>query len=404
GTYNKLGGPNWAYVGLFGVICGVMILSFYNVVAGWALAYFFKISFGGLLSAGDASAAFFDEEFKVFVKEVGDNLVISLLFMVLTGFIVARGVKKGIEAASKILMPLLIIILVGLILYSLTLNNAMEGISFYLKPDFSKVGFDTVYSAMGHAFFSLSLGMGALITYGSYITKKENIISSAAIVSVADVGVAFLAGLLIFPLVFLQNVDPGSGPGLVFITLPGIFAALGPILGKIIGATFFLLLSLAALTSTISLLEVPVSYMVDERNWSRRNAVIVMATAIFVIGLASMLSQGAVPFFTEFLTYGGVQRDFLTFIEDLFLNIGLPLGGCLMSIFIAYRWKTHNLTEEISDGLPGYAGSLMSKFINFMLTYIIPVLLGLMFILTVLSNFFGIDVISMIFGTHSGGH
>jgi NSS family neurotransmitter:Na+ symporter len=399
GTYSKLGGSTWANVGLFGVICGVMILSFYNVVAGWALAYFFKIAFGGLLSAAD-----FGGEFGSFVGKIGGNLAISFLFMVLTGYIVARGVQKGIEAAAKVLMPLLIFLLIILILYSITLENAMDGIYFYLVPDFSKVGFDTFYKAMGHAFFSLSLGMGALITYGSYISKKENIVSSAAIVSVADVGVAFLAGLLIFPLVFSQGVEPGAGPGLVFITLPGIFAAMGPVLGKVVGATFFLLLSLAALTSTISLLEVPVSYMVDERKWSRKKAVIGMAAAIFIIGLPSMFSQGAVDLFSNFVSYGGQNKDFLSFIEDIFLNIGLPLGGCLMSIFVAYRWKTHNLTEEILEGFPDYAGSFVSKFINFMLAYIIPVLLGALFLLTVLNNFFGIDVISLVFGTPTGGH
>ncbi len=384
GAYNKLGGRKWAIVGLFGVICGVMILSFYNVVAGWAFSYFFKLSFGDLLTSTD-----FGGYFGNYVANISDNFFISFLFMVLTAFIVARGIKKGIEAAAKILMPVLILLLVGLIFYSMTLPNAMEGLKFYLVPDFNKVGFDTIYKAMGHAFFSLSLGMGALITYGSYISKKENIISSAAIVSIADVGVAFLAGLLIFPLVFSQGVEPSAGPGLVFITLPGIFQTMAA--GKLIGGAFFLLLSLAALTSTISLLEVPVSYVVDEYKWNRTKAVTILAAGIFLIGLPSMFSQGASELFTNFIHYDGVSKDFLSLIEDVFLNVGLPLGGCLMSIFIAARWKTSNMAAEIEQGNAGYIGSFVQKFIDIVITYIAPVLLGSIFLLTVMQKFFGIS-------------
>src|SRR5690606_27507132 len=208
--------------------------------------------------------------------------------------------QKGIEGAAKLLMPALFFILVSLIVYGLTLPNAMDGVRFYLFPDFSLLTVRSVYSALGQAFFSLSLGMGALITYGSYVSKQDNIISSAGLVTVTDTTVSFLAGMMIFPLVFSTGQSPSEGPGLVFVALPAVFESMGPFLGKFIGGSFFLLLCFAALTSTISLLEVPVAYLVDEKKWSRKKAVIVMAIIIFGIGLPSMLGFGAVDAFTNF--------------------------------------------------------------------------------------------------------
>lgn len=388
GAYKQLGGKRWAWVGLFGVICGVMILSFYNVVAGWAFGYFVQIAFGDVLSQSD-----FGGYFGNYIRDFGDNLVFSLIFMVLTAVIVIRGIQSGIETASKILMPVLFTLLGGMIIYALTLDGAMDGVAYYLVPDFSKITFRTVYSALGQAFFSLSLGMGALITYGSYISKKENIISAAGIVTLADVSVAFLAGLLIFPLVFSQGQEPTAGPGLVFIALPSIFQTMGPVLGRIIGGGFFLLLSVAALTSTISLLEVPAAYVVDEHKWKRPKTVIVLAALTFLIGLPSMLSQGAVAGLSEFVHYEGANQSFLDLIEDLFLNIGLPLGGFLMSIFIATRWKTSGMAAEITSGNPTFTGSFMQKFINTMLVYVCPVVLGVIFLFTIFQTFLGIDLL-----------
>jgi NSS family neurotransmitter:Na+ symporter len=302
-----------------------------------------------------------------------------------------KGVAGGIEKASKVLMPTLFIILIALIVYSLTLENAMEGIKFYLLPDFSKLNVETVYSALGQAFFSLSLGMGALITYGSYIDKKQNIISSAAMITIMDVSVAFLAGLLIFPLVFSQGQAPTEGPGLVFVALPGVFNSMGPIIGKVVGGGFFLLLCFAALTSTISLLEVPVAYFVDSKKLPRKTIVWLLAAVIFIVGLPSMLSQGAIDAFSSLSFYG--DKSFLDFVSEVFSDISLPLGGCLMSIFIAYRWKTQSLSDEISEGNPKYKGSFIEKAINLIIVYVCPILLALIFINTVLGKFFGIALI-----------
>lgn len=385
GSYSKLGGKSWGYLGLFGILCGVMILSFYNVVAGWAFGYFLELSFGSLIKEPDY-AGFFGR----YVNDFWDNLLFSLGFMLITAFIVVKGVQRGIELASKIMMPALFFILISLIIYSLTLPNAMDGVKFYLLPDLSAITPQAIYSAMGQAFFSLSLGMGALITYGSYVEKNQNVISSAAVITTMDMSVAFLSGLMIFPLVFSQGQTPAQGPGLIFVVLPGIFQAMGPVLGKVIGGSFFLLVCFAALTSTVSLLEVPVAYLVDQKKMPRKTVVWAMALLIFVVGLPSMLSQGAVPAFSSLGFYQG--RDALTFVSEVFSDISLPLGGLLMSIFIARRWGLNNMSDEIAEGNPSYKGSFLEKYIQFAIRYVGPVLLSVFFVLIVLEKFFGVTL------------
>ena len=291
--------------------------------------------------------------------------------------------------------------MIVLLLYSLTLDNAINGLQFYLIPDFSKFSFQVVYSALGQAFFSLSLGMGALITYGSYLSKRQNIVQSATMITFMDVGIAFLAGLMLFPLVFSQpDVAVDGGPGLIFITLPGIFESLGPTMGVVVGAAFFLLLSFAALTSTVSLLEVPVSYVVDEHKWDRKKAVWTVAALIFLIGIPSLLSNGASAFWSNFMDIIGMGREgmtdfsFMTFIGWVANDTFLPLGGMLISFFAAYIWKKENLGEELSRGDKNYKGSNVEKYINFCLSYLAPVVLAIIFVLTVMNRFFGIESIS----------
>lgn len=388
GTFKKLGGKNWGWVGLFGILAGVMILSFYNVVAGWAFGYFLQISFSDLLTEPD-----YIVYFKRYTANVTDNLFFSLAFMVATALIVVGGVQKGIERWTKILMPSLVIIILLLIIYSLTLDNAMKGIEFYLLPDFSKLNLNVLYTALSQAFFSLSLGMGALITYGSYFSKKDNIVSSAALVTTADMTIAFLAGMLIFPLVYFQGIPPSEGPGLVFVVLPGVFEAMGPVLGRIVGGGFFLLLCFAALTSTISLLEVPVSYVTDQYKMSRKKVVWILALGIFVLGLPSMLGHGAVPFFTSFVTYGGETKDFMTVVIEVFSDLGLPLGGLLISLFVAYRWRIYRFSDEIEHGHPNFRGSIEERFVTIMLRFVSPLFIGFIVIATLLERFFGYSVV-----------
>ena len=388
GAYRALGGKAWGLVGILGILCATMILTFYNVVSGWAFGYFLETVKGTLLEKENYSSFF-----QGYVSDISNNFFFSLIFMVITAFIVMQGIKKGIEGTAKVLMPTLLVILILISIYGLTLPGAMEGVRFYIFPDFSQINGSVIYAALGQAFFSLSLGLGGLITYGSYVSKKENIVGSAAMVTVTDSIVAFLAGMMIFPLVFAMGQSPSEGPGLVFVALPAIFQAMGPVLGTIVGALFFLLLCFAALTSTISLLEIPVAYLRDEHKFSRKKSVIIMATIIFLLGLPSMLSFGTVEVFTNFVYYQGQSKSFMDLITDIFSVIALPLGGFLMSLFIATRWKTKNLSAEITQGYSGYAGSVIEKILNFIMVYVAPLALGLMFVLTVLEKFFGIQLL-----------
>jgi NSS family neurotransmitter:Na+ symporter len=399
GSYQKLGGKRWGYLGLFGILAGIFILSFYNVVAGWAFGYFLHISFGDLLNHTD-----FGSFFGAFVNDIFDltsakglansNLLFSLAFMAFTALIVAKGIQKGIEAANKIMMPALYAILIGIIIYSLTLPNAMAGVKFYLVPDFSELKIQTVFEGLKQAFFSLSLGMGALITYGSYLKKDENITSSAAVISLADTSVAFLAGLMVFPLVhFLQfklqvTEVATAGPPLIFIVLPQIFHEMGPVLGRIVGGSFFLLVCFAALTSTISLLEVPVAYLVDQKKMNRKKVVWLIALLIFIVGLPSMASQGMIPALNKLPFYKG--QDFLVFVADM-CDLSLTIGGCLMCIFIATQWKIQNMNEELTIGNENYPNSFMKKYLNFTIQYVCPVLLGILSILILIDKFIGLE-------------
>jgi NSS family neurotransmitter:Na+ symporter len=399
GSYNKLGGPRWGYLGLFGITVGIFILSFYNVVAGWAFGYFLHISFGDLLNETD-----YGSFFGLFVNDILDltsaeglansNFIFSAVFMAMTALIVGRGIQKGIEAANKIMMPILYLILICIIVYALTLPNAMSGVRYYLIPDLGELKIQTLFEGLKQAFFSLSLGMGTLMTYGSYLKKNENIPSSVAVISIADTSVAFLAGLMVFPLVhFLQyklqvTEVATAGPPLIFIVLPQIFHEMGPLLGKVIGGLFFLLVCFAALTSTISLLEVPVAYLVDQKKMRRRVVSWGLALLIFVLGLPVMVSQGMVPALNKLAFYKG--QDYLVFISDM-CDISLTVGGCLMCIFVVKRWKLRNMNEELAFGNPGYQTSFLKKYLNFTIRYVCPVLLGILSIMIIIDKFFGIE-------------
>ena len=390
GAFKKLGHHNWAWIGLLGILAGVFILSFYNVVAGWAFGYFLQMVQGNF-EVG--------ENFGTYISKWESIGLYGLVFMAVTATIVSKGIQGGIEKAAKILMPTLFAMIIGLMIYAFTLEDAMAGIEYYLVPDFSEITGEVIYSALGQAFFSLSLGMGALITYGSYVSRKQDIVRSAAMITLTDVSVAFLAGLMIFPLVaFLNSGDMSSvsgGPGLIFATLPGVFEGLGPTLGIVIGAAFFLLLSFAALTSTVSLLEVPVAYLVDEKKIKRPVAVWGMATLIFLLGIPSLLGNGAVEQLTSFMTlYRDGQEQmisFMDFVELIASDTFLPLGGTIIAIFTAYIWKKNNLNAELMEGRETDSQWMM-KYINFAIMFFCPIILGAITIITILERFFGIQV------------
>lgn len=390
GAFNDLGYKKWNIIGKLGIISGIVILSFYNVIAGWAFGYLFE-----MVTANFGIA----ENFGVYTSNVIKVGIYAVIFMIFTAYFVSKGVSGGIEKLAKALMPSLIVMIVALVIYALTLPNAFEGIKFYLIPDISEINITVIGGALRQAFFSLSLGMGALITYGSYLSKNDNIVTSAAFITLADVGIAFIAGLMIFPLVAYNNGGDMSmvgssqaGPGLIFVTLPGVFATLGNTVGAIVGGFFFLLLSFAALTSTVSLLEVPVSYFVDEFKMKRLKATLIVALIIFLVGIPSLLGNGYSDFFSNSFSMPGGSTDFLS-LAALSADSMLLLGGFLIVTFASYVWKKENLHEELAQGFEGYHKSFVKKFIHITVSYVCPVLLFVLFLLVFLNNFFGINLI-----------
>lgn len=360
----------WPLVGYLGVITGVGILSYYAVIAGWTVGYIFR------------TIAHSGSSFESFVGDPVVEIGYFALFLLLTAGVVAGGVERGIERWSKVLMPLLTLILVGLIVYAMTLEGAAKGVEFYLKPDLSKITGATILAALGQAFFSLSLGMGTMITYGSYISKQENLAVSAASVALADTTIAVLAGLVIFPALFSVGVAPTQGPALVFNVLPRIFDTMPG--GTIVGVFFFVLLAIAALTSTVSLLEVPVAFLVDQKKWSRMKAVVIVTTVVLLVGLPSALSQGSVSILSAMDWFGG--RDFLSLMDFLFGNVSLLLGGLFLAVLVGWVWGTRPATEELLSGAhpalvrlaPGWA---------FLLKFVCPAIIAL--VLLNLTGVFG---------------
>jgi NSS family neurotransmitter:Na+ symporter len=371
--------PNtpWWIVGGIGVLTGVFILSYYGVIAGWAFGYIFK---------GFAAA---DTTFGEFIANPTYVVPLFALFLGFTVVVVLGGVEAGIERFSKILMPILLVLMFVVIIRGLTLPGAQAGLEFYLKPDFSKITGGTVLAALGQAFFSLSLGMGAMITYGSYLPKTANIRNAGASVAVFDTGIALLAGLMIYPAVFATGKDPNEGPALVFDTLPAVFDAMP--MGELIAVVFFILISIAALTSTVSLLEVVTSYVVDEHRWSRRKSVFTVAAITFVVGLPSALSQGAVPALggEGFSILG--QGDFLSLMDFIWGNISLALGALLLSVFVGWIWGRRGAEAELKTGGENIPDGHVHVWWTF-LKYVCPVV-----IFVVLLNVFGV------FGDFVGG-
>ena len=362
-------------IGAWGVLCGVMILSFYTVIAGWTFSFVFAELLRTVASE-DVYTWFADTNLGL------KSAIFSLMFMVMTIWIVSGGISSGIERATKTLMPTLISIMVIMIIYVLTRPGAAEGLSLYLTPDFSQISTELVFDALGQAFFSLSLGMGALITYGSYLDRKQNIPEAAAYVTMADFGIAFMAGLLIMPAMFVaqnngidifdENGALLASTSLVFNVLPSLFHSMGSGVGLIFGVAFFVLLSMAALTSTISLLEVPVSYMIDEKGVDRKRAA-------WVIG-------GFVGLLAVIISF---QQALIGTLLTIFNNIGLPLGGLMICLFLAYVWKTGNALLEMEDGYEGVSSSLFGKIWPIFVRFICPLLILAVFVFTVFRPLFG---------------
>ncbi len=345
----------WTLVGAIGVTAGFTILSFYSVVAGWTIGYIGKAVSGRLAFAGEADA---NAAFGTFTTHPVWPVVTHLIFMLLTIYIVYHGVRGGIERWSKILMPLLFVLLALLIIRGLTLPGAIAGVQFYLSPDFSQLTATSVLEALGLAFFSLSLGMGAIITYGSYVAKEENIFTASLYIVALDVIVALLAGLAIFPAVFAMGFSPDEGTGLVFKVLPTVFNQIP--LGAAWATVFFLLLTVAALTSGISLLEVVTAYFIDERGWTRKRASVVFGLLIFLIGALCAISLSdwsRLPWIEKAIraVFGTAHASFFATLDEVSSNWLLPLGGLFIALFVGWVWGPHRAIKEIRSGAGAFA-------------------------------------------------
>jgi len=355
--------PLWSLLGWLGVIAGFLILSYYSVIAGWAMAYVVRVGsgvFDGATADGVSSI------FSQLVADPEKLLAWHSLFMIITMLVVARGVK-GLERALKFLMPALLFILLILVGYAMQQGAFGQAVEFLFSPDFSKINSDGVLTAMGHAFFTLSLGMGAIMVYGSYLPSKVSIGSTTIIIALADTGVALLAGLAIFPIVFANGLEPSSGPGLIFQTLPVAFGHMA--YGSFFGTLFFLLLVFAAWTSSISLIEPAVAWLVENRNMSRMRACIWAGLVTWVLGIGTVFSFNVTADVTLF------GMTFFDLLDYLTANIMLPLGGLCIAIFAGWIMAKEKATEEINISTPWLYRTWF-----FLLRYVSPVAVIVVFL------------------------
>ena len=346
GAFEKLApGTNWKWVGYLGVASAFVILSFYGVVGGWILKYIIDSLSGGFDPlAGNPEAA--GAMFNGFITSAWSPVIYQILFMTLCIGVIVKGVKGGIEKWSKVMMPLIVILLGMLAVRGMTLPGGMEGLSFLFNPRFEDLTASAIVLALGHSFFTVSLGMGTMITYGSYLDKKQNLMTSALWVIFLDTAIAMLAGVAIFTTVFALGANPAEGPGLIFVVLPTVFAQMA---GGVIWSTmFFILLFMAALTSAISILEVVTAYFIDQKGWSRKKATIQFGAVITVVGAFCSFSLGGGINITEFM--GMPFMDFMDYLSSKYM---LPIGGMLTAIFVLKKWGISNYLAELKNGMEG---------------------------------------------------
>jgi NSS family neurotransmitter:Na+ symporter len=357
----------WVWLGWMGVIAGFLILSYYSVIAGWALSYVFRTA-GGMFLGATADGV--NSIFTSLVSDPERLLAWHTLFMVMTMIVVARGVKNGLEKAVTLLMPLLFGLLIVIVIYAMTTGYFMDGLSFLFTP--GKIDGKAILIAMGHAFFTLSLGMGAIMVYGSYLSKEHSIAQASIIIALADTVVALLAGMAIFPIVFANGLEPGAGPGLIFQTLPIAFGHMQG--GTLVGVVFFTLLVFAAWTSAISLIEPAVAYLVENKGYNRIYASVWIGVFTWIAGLGTIFSFNiwkektlSIPFLFENFTFFDIL-DYLT------ANIMLPLGGLFIAIFAAWVMQKESTRQELATY------PVIYKTWHFLISYITPVAVIVVFL------------------------
>lgn len=348
GAMRKLApGSNYRWAGLVTVITPVLLLSFYSVVGGWSVDYLLKAC--TLRFTQDSTGVF-----ESLLSSTWEPIFMHTAFMVGTAIVILLGVKKGIERFTKITMPLLFILIIIIVVFGLTLPGAGKGVEYLIKPDFSKITPSAITSAMGQAFFSMSLGVGTILTYASYVSKDENLMVSAGGTAFFDLLFALLAGFAVMPAVFAAGIQPGQGPGLLFDTLPYIFSQMTPWVGAVISILFFLSVLVAALTSSISLLEVGVAYLVEEKGVSRTKATIGLGALVWAIGVACSLS-------------GGV----FDFLDHLCSDWLMPFGGLLFAMFVGWKMSKADVRDELTNG--GTRNRALFNVVYFLIRYLAPI-------------------------------
>ena len=364
------GGSAWRWVGLFTIIVPLVVLSYYSVIGGWSVEYLLKsVSFS---FTGEASQSVFHSMFTDFVSSTWAPLIAHTAFLLVTTLIVIVGIKDGIEKFSKVMMPLLFFMVVAIAIYSMTLPGASAGLDYLFNPDFSKITGKAIAAALGQAFFSLSLGFGTIMTYASYVSKKENIMFQSAATAVSDLMFALIAGMAIMPAVFAFGLNPQSGPGLVFETLPFVFGQMPA--GGVVAILFFLALLVAALTSSISMLEVAVAYLVEEKKFSRLWACVVLFAVCWVVGTVCSLSFGPL---SDIKIDGGNIFDFF---DNLSSNILMTLGSLLTVLFVGWRLKKTDVYDEFTNGGTLSRNARIFGVLWFLIRYVCPLAIAAIFI------------------------
>lgn len=364
GAYRFFGGKPFSLAGYMGVLCGFIILSFYSVVGGWTLFYLGRSFQSGLLTS---DVRVLKTIFETFVENPYLPILCHALFMGITAAIIVCGIQKGIERISKTLMALLFLVLLILLGRSLTLEGAIDGVLHFIVPDFSKLSAEMFLDAMGLAFFSLSLGMGCMMTYGSYVNRDTNVATSAVCVTGLTIGISFLVGLMILPAVYVFGLNPAEGPGLTFIVMPAVFSYL--LGGTYFAILFFFLLFVAALTSSISLMEVSVSFFIDEFATPRKLTTVILAIVMFTIGIFASLSLGVLK---EFTFFGKTLFGLMDYCTS---NIMMPLGALMTSVVVG--WRSRKMFQDyLSDGVryPKWF-SYISIFCRFVAPFLILIIL-----------------------------
>ena len=364
------GGSAWRWVGLFTIIVPLVVLSYYSVIGGWSVEYLLKsVSFS---FTGEASQSVFHSMFTDFVSSTWAPLIAHTAFLLVTTLIVIVGIKDGLEKFSKVMMPLLFFIVVAIAIYSMTLPGASAGLDYLFNPDFSKITGKAIAAALGQAFFSLSLGFGTIMTYASYVSKKENIMFQSAATAVSDLMFALIAGMAIMPAVFAFGLNPQSGPGLVFETLPFVFGQMPA--GGVVAILFFLALLVAALTSSISMLDVAVAYLVEEKKFSRLWACVVLFAVCWVVGAICSLSFGPL---SDIKIDGGNIFDFF---DNLSSNILMTLGSLLTVLFVGWRLKKTDVYDEFTNGGTLSRNARIFGVLWFLIRYVCPLAIAAIFI------------------------